>query len=123
MEKKYILVAEDDSFLADVFKKKLTSAGYEVDVVNDGNLAIDKAHAKKPNLILLDLIMPGKDGFDTLKDLKADKDLKDIKVLVFSNLGQEEEIKLVKQLGADDYFIKSNISVDEMLEKVHHYLS
>lgn len=117
-----ILVAEDDKYYANIYKTKLTAEGFEVVVVRDGEQALKAAREKKPDLILLDLIMPIKDGFDTLKELKADNALKSIRVVVLSNLGQDEDIQKTKDLGANDYFVKTNMSITEMVEKVKSYL-
>lgn len=120
--KKYILVAEDDAFYGNVFKTKLTKEGYEVVLATDGEQAIKQIKERKPDLMLLDLIMPVKDGFTTLSELKSDPDLKNIKVIVLSNLGQDEDIAKAKTLGADDYFVKTNISIQEMVDKVKQYV-
>lgn len=120
--KGYILVAEDDRFYANIYKTKLAKEGYEVVVTGDGVQALKVAREKKPALIILDLIMPVKDGFETLKELKADAVLKSVKVVVLSNLGQEEDIKKAKDLGAVDYLVKTNLSITEMMEKIKGYL-
>lgn len=120
--KKYVLVAEDDRFYANIYKTKLSKEGFEVAVAGDGAEALKLARQKKPSLILLDLVMPVKDGFETLKELKADASLKSIKVIVLSNLGQEEDIKKAKDLGAHDYVVKANVSIQEMMSKVKGYL-
>lgn len=120
--KKTILVAEDDSFYANIYKFKLTKEGFIVETANNGDEAIKIAKENKPDLILLDLIMPIKDGFETLKELKQDPALKDIKVIVISNLGQDEDIARTKELGAQDYLVKANMSIQEMMDKVKSYL-
>ena len=121
--KKYILVAEDDKFYANIYRTKLTKEGYEVVVVGDGAQAIKLARQKKPDLILLDLVMPVKDGFETLKELKADANLKSVKVIVLSNLGQEEDIKKAKELGAVDYIVKANVSIGQMMSKIKSFIT
>jgi len=120
--KKFVLVAEDDKFYGNIYKVKLTKEGYDVIVADNGEVAMEEVKKNKPDLILLDLIMPIKDGLETLKELKNDPKLKAIKVIVISNLGQEEDIVKAKSLGADDYFIKSNISIQEMVDKVKYFL-
>lgn len=120
--KKTILVVEDDVFYSNIYKLKLTKEGYDVIIAEDGQEALKFARVKKPNIILLDLIMPTKDGFQTLRELKADTNLKDIKVVILSNLGQEEDIKEAKTLGAIDYLIKTNYSIQQILEKIGQYL-
>ena len=88
----------------------------------DGVTALKLARERKPNLILLDLVMPIKDGFETLKELKADSSLKDVKVIVLSNLGQDEDIKKAKALGAVDYVVKANVSIQQMMDMIKKYL-
>lgn len=122
MNRKYILVAEDDKFYAGVYRRKLTAEGYDVKIAENGEEAIKMAKESKPDLLLLDLIMPIKDGFTTLDEMKKDKTLNDIKVVITSNLGQEEDIKKAKALGAFDYIVKSNFSLKEMVEKIKNYL-
>lgn len=121
--KKYILVAEDDKFYANIYKTKLAKEGYEVVVAGDGAQALKLARQKKPDLILLDLVMPIKDGFETLKELKADANLKSVKVVVLSNLGQEEDIKKAKELGAQDYLVKTNVSIGQMMSKIKSFIT
>jgi len=120
--KKYVLVAEDDKFYGNVYKTKLAKEGYDVAVAADGVTALKLARERKPNLILLDLVMPIKDGFETLKELKADSSLKDVKVIVLSNLGQDEDIKKAKALGAVDYVVKANVSIQQMMDMIKKYL-
>jgi len=107
--KKYILIGEDDKFFAKVYTLKLTSAGFDVLVVNDGEQVLAQAKIRKPDVILLDLIMPKKDGFQTLQELKSSPDLKDIKVVITSALEQPEDIQKVKNLGASGFVDKTSI--------------
>lgn len=116
--KPFILVAEDDKFYAHVYALKLKSEGFETKVVGDGAQAIAAAKKQKPALMVLDLMMPVQDGFETLRQLKADPALAKIKTIVCSNLGQEDDLKRAKELGADDYWVKANISVQEMIDKI-----
>lgn len=122
-DQKYILVGEDDKFYANIYKIKLAKEGFEVEVVGDGAQVLASARKRKPDLILLDLIMPVKDGFETLKELKADPKLKDIKVVVSSNLGQQEDIAKTAKMGALDYLTKANLSIQEMVDKIRGYLT
>lgn len=122
-QRPYILMADDSKFYGSVNKLKFENAGFEVTAVSDGAQLIESARQRKPDLILLDLIMPVKDGFETIKELKADPTLKDIKVLVFSDLGQEEEIAKLRALGATDFLVKTETSPQETVEKVKSHLS
>lgn len=116
--KKYILVAEDDKFYGKIFKRKFSKEGYDVEVASDGEKTLEKMRDKKPDLLLLDLVMPVKDGFEVLEEMQANDQLKGIKVIVISNLGQEGDVEKAKKLGASDYFIKSNVSIKEVVEIV-----
>lgn len=118
----YVLIVEDDPFYSSIYKTKVEKDGVNAQIVHDGDQALKAARAKKPALIVLDLIMPGKDGFQTLQELKADPALKDIKVLVLSNLSQDEDIKRVMDLGAVEYLIKSNIPIQELIQKIKSHL-
>lgn len=118
-----VLVAEDDRAYANIYRVKLTNEGFEVDIAVNGSEAITKAKTSKPDLILLDLIMPEKDGFDVLEILQSDSQLKKVPVIIFSNLGQEEDLERAKKMGAVDYLIKANISIHEMVDKVKSYIS
>lgn len=117
-----VLVVEDDAFLQNIYEAKLKKEGFEVETANNGQEALDLARQKKPDVILLDLIMPIKDGFETLRELKEDTALKDIKVAILSNLSQEEDKQKLMELGAIDYVVKANISFGEIVEKIQGYL-
>jgi DNA-binding response OmpR family regulator len=119
---KKILVAEDDKFLSNAYKLKLVKAGYEVRVALDGQEAITALGEFTPDLILLDLIMPVKDGFATLEEIKAKPEWKDIPVIIASNLGQQEDIQKGTGLGAADFIIKSDLSMEKLIEKIESFL-
>jgi CheY-like chemotaxis protein len=118
-----ILIAEDDSFLIKVYKTKLTKEGFQVEIATNGEEALKLAREKKPDLIFCDLMMPIKDGFETLKELKADPKLKKIKVVILSNLSQEEDRQRVMDLGAEEYLVKANIPFSEIIKLAKKYLS
>jgi DNA-binding response OmpR family regulator len=122
-DKKIILVAEDDAFYGNVFKTKLSKEGYDVIITENGKKALEVARDKTPDLILLDLVMPEMDGFETLQTLKSDDKLKGVPVIVLSNLGQDSDIDKAKQLGAKDYFVKSNVSIQKVVEIVKDNLA
>ncbi len=113
-----ILLVEDEEILADVMQEKLVEAKFTVDLATDGEMALQKAAHSHPDLIMLDLLLPKKDGFEVLRELKADAKLKNIPVVVLSNLGQDEEIKKALQLGAVDYMVKTQHPINEVIEKV-----
>ncbi len=119
---KKILIVEDDSFLRELIVKKITKEGFEIKEAIDGPEALRKAKEERPDLILLDLILPGVDGFTVLSQFKQDAELKDIPVLILSNLGQKEEIKRGLDFGAVDYLVKANFTPSEIIEKIKQYL-
>lgn len=119
---KKILVAEDDKFLASAYRVKLAKAGFEVQIVSDGSEALEALKTFTPDIILLDLIMPGKDGFATLQELKINSDWKKIPVLVASNLGQKEDIDKATQLGAVGFIIKSDFSLESIIDKINQVI-
>lgn len=118
-----ILVAEDDKFLVKVYKTKLTKAGYEVQIALDGEEFEKIIQTFTPDVILLDLMMPKKDGFEVLKDLKASEKFKNIPVIVTSNLSQAEDEKKAFALGAKEYIVKSDIPIQEIVNKLQQYTS
>jgi DNA-binding response OmpR family regulator len=120
--KPVVLVVEDDEFLSSVHKNKLTKEGFEVVMAGNGQEALDIVGKVKPGIILLDLIMPVMDGFETLKKLKEDPDLKDTKVIILTNLSQDEDKQRVMDLGAIDYIVKANVSFREIVNVVKHNL-
>lgn len=115
-----ILIIEDEESLAFVLKEKLEKTKFETRVARDGESALTIARAFKPGLILLDLILPKKDGFSVLKELKEDLELSVIPVIVLSNLGEDENIKKAFALGAKDYFVKSQHPINEIVEKIEN---
>lgn len=120
--KKIILIVEDDKFLRDLISQKLLKEGYEVSTAVNGEEGIKKTKEKKPDLILLDLILPGIDGFEVLRRIKEDPVLAKIPVIVLSNLGQKEDIEKGLQLGAVDYLIKAHFTPSEIIEKIKNFL-
>lgn len=117
-----ILIVEDEAALASVLRQELESSGATVAIAADGVEALEKARGMKPDFILCDLLMPNKDGFEVLRELKEDADLKHIPVMVLSVLGQDADIKKALDLGAVDYFVKTQHSLKEILEKVRVYM-
>jgi len=121
MANKKILVVEDDKFLRKVYESKLPKEGFDVVLAVDGVEGLEKLKTEAPDLMLLDLIMPRKSGFEVLEELKADKKAAHIPILVLSNLGQDEDIERTKNLGATEFLIKSNLSIKEIIEKIKQY--
>lgn len=121
MEEK-ILVVEDDKFLRELMAQKLRNENYEVIEAVDGEEGVKKAKTDNPELILLDLILPGIDGFDVLSKIKAEESSASVPVIILSNLGQKEDIERGLQLGAIDYLIKAHFTPGEIIEKVRFVL-
>jgi CheY-like chemotaxis protein len=118
-----ILLAEDDRFLRKAAESALARRGYTVVTAVDGDEALARARDSAPELILLDLIMPGRNGFDVLHGLKSDAATKAIPVVVLSNLGQEGDVQRALALGAVAYCIKANLSLQGLLRQVESVLA
>lgn len=117
-----ILVAEDDKFLVNAYRVKLTKAGFDVQITQDGQQTLDALKTFKADLILLDLVMPVMDGFAFLEEIKKDPNLNKIPVIIASNLGQKEDIDRGMALGAKDYVVKSDLSLDNLIAKINKVL-
>ena len=120
-----ILLVEDDPFLSTLLKNRLEKEKFEVVVAHNGPEALTLLREHKPELILLDLILPGKSGFEVLEEVRSDPQLKDkasIPVIIISNLGQESDIERGRELGAVDYFVKARISIDDLIKKVNGFI-
>ena len=119
---KKILIVEDDTFLVKMYLERLQDEGYKVAVASNGEEGLQKAEFDKPDLILLDMILPKMNGFDFLKEIKSKSDLKDIPVVILSNLGQDQDVKLGKELGAVDYLVKTQHPLTGVVEKISKHL-
>ncbi|MEI7425341.1 MAG: response regulator [Candidatus Moraniibacteriota bacterium] len=124
-KKKRIMIIEDDFFVMDIYNLKLIQSGFDVICASDGKEGAQKLQAEKniPDLILLDIIMPYLNGIEVLKQIKTDDRLKNIPVLLLTNLSQKKEISEGMQLGAVDYLIKSHFTPSEVLEKIRVILA
>ena len=118
-----ILLAEDDRFLRKAAESALARSGYTVVTAVDGDQALARARDSGPELILLDLIMPGRNGFDVLHALKSEAATKAIPVIVLSNLGQEGDVQRALALGAVAYCIKANLSLQGLVRQVEGALA
>jgi DNA-binding response OmpR family regulator len=116
-----VLLIEDDKFLRTVLEKKLLAEGFEVVSAVDGDEALGKIISGKPDLILLDIILPKKSGFLVLENIKKDPELRKVPVVIISNLGQEDDIKKGLSLGAIEYFVKAKIALDDIIKKIKEY--
>jgi DNA-binding response OmpR family regulator len=119
---KTILFIEDEPNLQKTVGRFLEDEGYEVKSALDGELGLKIAKEFKPALILLDLILPKKDGFETLKELKADPETKDIPVIILTNLETSDDVEKALSLGATNYLIKANYELSEVVKKIEAVL-
>ncbi|MBI5037468.1 MAG: response regulator [Candidatus Kerfeldbacteria bacterium] len=120
---KNILLVEDEQSLLKIYSNKLRNSGFNVSVAISGDEALRKAETERPDIILLDLMLPGKDGFAVLEELKLKDGTKDIPVVILSNLGQESDRARGTALGAVDYLVKSDVGLMDLVDKVNHYLA
>ena len=119
---KRIVLADDEQFITIAYKDGLTRAGFTVVVAHDGAEALDAVRREKPDLVLLDLIMPKMTGFEVLKTLKADTSTANIPVVILSNLSQATDEAEVQKLGATDFLVKSDLSLEELVQRINTLL-
>lgn len=117
-----ILLIEDDGFISGMYQTKLSMLGFEVRVAVDGLTGWEEVRKKRPDLLLLDIVLPKKDGFEILSDIRKHPDLKDLPVIVLTNLGQKSDVERGLELGADDYVIKAHFTPTEVVEKIERIL-
>jgi len=115
---KTILIIEDDKFLLGLIAQKLIKEGFEISEAVDGEEGIKKVKEEKPDLVLLDLILPGIDGFEVLSRMREESTLTSIPVIILSNLGQKEDVEKGLKLGAVDYLIKAHFTPGEIIDKI-----
>lgn len=123
MEKKKILVVEDDNVLRDVLLQKLMKNNYDAIGAEDGMVAMEKIAEYKPDVILLDILMPKKDGLEVLEEIHSDEAMRKIPVIIISNSGQPVEIERARELGARAFLIKAVFEPSEVLDKVEKVLN
>jgi two-component system, OmpR family, alkaline phosphatase synthesis response regulator PhoP len=119
---KKILLIEDDPFLASLLGNRLKKEGFELETVKTGNDAMKALRANLPDLALLDIILPGKSGFEVLEDIKSEPQISQVPVMIISNLGQDSDVAKGKELGAVEYIVKAKISIDDLVKKVKDFL-
>ena len=113
---------DEDRFLRKIYRNKFLNSGFEFSEATNGIEGLNKIFSEKPDLVLLDIILPRKNGFDVLIEMKKNMTTKKIPVIIISNLGQESDIKRGLSFGAQDYLIKTDISHSEVVDKVKEYL-
>ena len=119
---KRILLVEDDDSLANVYTTRLQGEGFDVRRVADGEEALAAARTYKPDLVLLDAMMPKVSGFDVLDILRNTPETANLKVIMLTALSQESDQDRAKQLGADDYLVKSQVVISDVIDRIRHHL-
>jgi len=122
MSKKKVLIVEDDSFVAEVYSTKLLEMGHGVQIAQNGEEGLALVEKEKPDLILLDILMPVMGGIEMLEALKKKAEWKNIPVILLTNVGEKESIQKVRNLGVQDYIIKSHFTPAEVIEKIETIL-
>lgn len=122
-KKKKILLVEDDTFLSGMYVSKLDMEGFEVILASDGRQGFKMIEEEEPDLILLDVILPQMDGFEILKEMKKKKKLKNIPVILLTNLGQKKDVERGFSFGVKDYLIKAHFMPSEVVDKIKKALS
>lgn len=120
--KKKILLVEDDTALASVYKSRLELEGFVVEHVANGELALSSAIDFKPDLIVLDAMMPKINGFDVLDILRNTPETTNVRVIMLTALSQPTDKERAKELGADDYLVKSQVVISDVVERIKHHL-
>jgi len=115
---KKLIIIEDEETLLNLLEKKLNQEGYEVDIARDGKEGLEKIRRNKPDLILLDIVMPKMGGFEVMETLRKDEELKKIPIIIISNSGQPVELDRAKELGVVDWLIKTDFDPQEVVDKV-----
>ena len=121
-QKKRILLVEDDSTLASVYRARLELEGFDVREVNNGEDALSSALDYKPDLILLDAMMPKISGFDVLDILRNTAGTANVRVIMLTALSQPKDKERAEELGADDYLVKSQVVISDVVDRVKHHL-
>ena len=117
-----ILVVDDDPFILDMYVIKFKEQGFQIDTATDGKMALERIDAGKPDIVLLDVVMPKMDGFDVIKKIQDSKTPRAFKILFLTNFGQKEDVERGMQMGADGYIIKAHFTPSEVVAKVKELL-
>ena len=118
-----VLIIEDDKFLRELINKKLQLENFETILAVDGEIGLELIEKECPDIVLLDLILPGINGFEVLAKIKESEKFKEIPVLILSNLGQKDDIEKGMELGAVDYLVKAHFTPSEIIEKINQTLA
>jgi len=115
---KNILLVEDDPFLIDIYTTKLKESGFSVEAASNGETVFQKIKEKKPDLVILDIVLPQVDGWEILRRIKAEPESKDLKIIILSNLGQKEEVEKGIKLGATKYLVKAHYTPTQVIKEI-----
>lgn len=119
----HVLVVEDDTFLSNIYKTKFEMEGFKVSTADNGEMGYKDTKKKKPDIVLLDILLPKMDGYAVLNSLKTDPETKDIPVIMLTNLGQKDDVEKGLEMGAADYLIKAHFKPSETVAKVRKVLN
>ncbi len=122
MPKKVVLV-EDDPFLSSLLGNRLKKEGFELISVKKGSEVLKALRDNNPDLVLLDIILPEKSGFEILSEIRSDPATSQVPVIILSNLGQESDMERGKALGVADYIVKAKVTIDELVNKIKNFSS
>lgn len=115
-----VLLVEDDPMVVKMYKRKLTMDGFDLSLAFNGEEGLKAVESNRPDIVLLDIMMPKMNGFETLKRLKADKKTKDIPVVILTNLGdRSQDVEKSKGLGAIDHWVKANTPLTEITKRIN----
>jgi DNA-binding response OmpR family regulator len=120
-QNKKILIVEDEPMLASLLKSRLEKEGFVADHAKDGLEAVNFLKKGKYSLVLLDIILPKMSGFEVMESLKNDPNFSDVPIVIVSNLGQESDIQRGETLGAIGYFVKAQLSIEELIRKIKEF--
>ncbi len=121
-DKKKLLMIEDDSFLRKLYRDRFKKEGFLFTEAISGEEGVNKIYQELPDVVLLNVLLPVKGGFELLREIKDDSKVKDIPVIILTNLGQEEDIEEGKECGATSYLVKANVKFSDVVEKVKEVL-
>jgi len=120
---KKILWVEDDAFLNEIIAEKLVEQGWELIPAAEGVAALALAHEKQPDIIILDILLPGMDGMEVLSKLKSDEGTKNIPIIMFSNLDDKAKIEQSKKLGAKDFYVKATTDLETIVKDIEKIIA
>jgi CheY-like chemotaxis protein len=121
-KKKKILLVEDDVFMIELLAKDLASAGYEVVVAKNGNEGVKKFEESAPDVVLLDILLPDQNGFETLRQIRRHPGGPAAKVMILSNIAEGPDREEAKRLGVTEYLVKANFTLQEIVKKIQEVL-